>query len=165
MNSAQFLEHISSAPDMTVSVQKILKTFKEKNPTSLYGIVFNLRRKGYQITTPETGVYKLLSVETQDKPFSLGRVVGNRYTGKLRKNAVKVNVAYDPKQTIPNIDKKHSPVSPVLKAPKNCSILSPEDREDYLRLVKQSVYYGMCAEALLKANELQNTLRREMENA
>jgi len=163
MNSSILLEYMSSAPDMTVSIEQLLANFKEKNANSFHGVIFGLRRKGYKITSPEKGHYKLLSLEPQSTPFSSGKKVGNRYTeakiGIGNKTEVKQYVS--PKQN--SIENKFN--TSALKVPKNCSILSPEDKEDYLRLAKQSIYYGMCAEALLKANELQMALRKEIENA
>lgn len=157
MNSASLLSYLKKVEGMTATTEQLLKKFRE--PKSLiYGAIWSLRKKGYEIICPEMGVYQLLKVEKGDSPFT-----GHRESPVLKKsNSV---ISKNLNSAVPKKLESVVPRNVTFEEDLFCKrvpVLPEGDQEDYLKLMKQSVYYGLCAEALVKANEFQKSLRERM---
>jgi biotin operon repressor len=50
------------------------------------------------------------------------------------------------------------------KVVRKLKLLSPEDRGDYLDMLKKANFYSMCAEALVSATEFMETIKKEVES-
>lgn len=144
MVSMDLLNYLKRVDQMTVNMEQLIKKYPDSPKTNIYGAIHTLRKKGYKIISPKEGIYQLLETEPGEAPFE-----GHR-TSPVPKRKPSSNTLNKSFSIGQGFTSKQIPKLPV------------SDREDYLKLVKQSVYYGMCAEALVRANEFQDSLRDRM---
>lgn len=142
MNSVEFLDYIKKVKNRTVSIEKLMRRFSDSSKNNIYGVIFTLRKKGYKITSPSEGEYHLVELKPGDSPFKVNNV---RMVQKVKKQVIEEKIEMEEvcqERVIPK--------------------LVDSDKEDYLKLMKQSFYYRLCAEALVKSNKYQELLRERL---